>query len=142
MSRRRQERGAALVSVLILSALLIPLGGWVAFQARLDGALARNLGADLHALYVADAGLSHALSVVTGLSSASAVLANTASILPAAPVPFPRFPYAYQIETLPHGSNGIRLRSRGTGFDGTVKQLEAVVVWRDGRAQAWWREDL
>lgn len=142
MRRLRQERGAALVATLILAAVLLPVGAWMSLQARIDGVLTRSLRADVHAFYVADAGLNHALAAVAEVTSAAAALDGSMLVLPQGHVPFPGPPFGYRIEILPHGTDGVRLRSSGSGFDGTVKQLEAVVVWRDGRARAWWREAL
>jgi hypothetical protein len=115
--------------------------------------VARNLRADLHAFYVADAGLNHALSIVSRSPSAAAVVAGPDGVAgtaddggildaPAAQVPFPAAPYGYTVDAQPLANGGVRIRSLGVGWDGATKQLEAVVFWPAGEAVAWWREVL
>jgi hypothetical protein len=148
-----ERRGAALVSVMVLAAVLVPIGAWVALQARIDGALARNLRADLHAFYVADAGMSHALSVVSRAPSAAVALAGPDGLagttddggilgVPADHVTFPKAPYGYAVGAQAAGTDGIRLQSVGLGWDGATRQLEALVYWRAGKTVVWWREVL
>lgn len=147
------ERGSALVAVLILAAVMVPIGTWATWQARVDAAVARNLRGDLHSFYVADAGLNHALAVVTRLPSPAAALAGPDGVPgtaddggvvgPAAVrTIFPEAPYGYLLDVQAVGIDGVRIRSTGAGWDGATKQLEAVVFWRGGKAYRWWREIL
>jgi len=54
--------GNALITVMLATAVLMPLGAFAAMQARLDLLIHHHSRAALEAFYIAESGLEHALA--------------------------------------------------------------------------------
>lgn len=63
---RAGERGAALITAVLLSMLLLAAGGTLILTTTLTGTTARDSTAELQAYYAAEAGLSRTLEVLRG----------------------------------------------------------------------------
>src|SRR2546422_8298963 len=78
---RKDERGAALISVLLLSLLLLTAGGILILTTSMTGTNAVNATAETQAYYAAEAGLQATLDVLRG-NVAPNPLFNTSSPTP------------------------------------------------------------
>lgn len=139
--------------MILLTAALLPLGAWLSLQARIDSEIARNIRGDLHAFYVAEAGIARALAILDTLPSAAVALLGPDGVsgtpddggliaAPATAIFFPESPYFYTLTVEPAGADMVRVHSTAHGWGGAVKQLEVVVLWRAGQLRSWWREVL
>jgi hypothetical protein len=63
---RTGERGAALITALLLSLLLLAAGGTLILTATMTGLTARDSTAEMQAYYAAEAGVARALEVLRG----------------------------------------------------------------------------
>jgi type II secretory pathway component PulK len=63
-SDRRNERGAALISVLLISALLLSAGGVLLLTTSMSATNAIDATAEMQAYYAAEAGLQRTLNVM------------------------------------------------------------------------------
>ena len=50
---------------------------------------------------------------------------------------FPETPYSYSVAVEAAGTDMVRVHSTGQGWDGAVKQLDAIIQWRDGTVRTW-----
>lgn len=73
---RRHERGAALISVLLIATLLLSAGGMLILSSTMTATNAVDATAELHAYYGAEAGLQAALNVLEGNGPASSPAAT------------------------------------------------------------------
>src|ERR1044071_619023 len=64
--RRAGEKGAALITALLLSLLLLAAGGTLILTATMTGITARDSTAEMQAYYAAEAGVARALEVLRG----------------------------------------------------------------------------
>lgn len=62
--RQRGERGAALISTLLISTLLLTAGGAVILTTSMSGTNSVSATSEMHAYYAAEAGLQNALNVL------------------------------------------------------------------------------
>ena len=146
MDSLRNQHGSSLVATLIVATVLLPIGGWMFMQTRADFFVARNLRAELEAVYVADAGVSHAVAQIDADGSFARLLtARSTGVSPFgnAPPPFPAAPLHYEVLVAPLDSTTLRVTSTGYGRDGANKRVEALLR-RDagGHLQVCWHEDL
>lgn len=66
LESRATERGAALITAVLLSLLLLAAGGTLILTATMTGITARDSTAEMQAYYAAEAGLSRTLEVLRG----------------------------------------------------------------------------
>ena len=64
---RAGERGAALITAVLLSMLLLAAGGTLVLTATMTGLTARDSTAEMQAYYAAEAGISRVLEERSGL---------------------------------------------------------------------------
>jgi hypothetical protein len=135
----RNQRGIALVAVLVIAAVALPLSAFLALQALIDLRIGQNLRSATETFYVAEAGLQHALAQLRPAASFDLILAGpdgvggTADdgVFPfagGAPASFPRAPLRYEVSAALADDGSLRLRSRGIGADGAEKIVEARVA--------------
>jgi len=131
-------RGSALVAVMGLTALLLPLGAFVALQARMDLLMQRNLCAEIEAFYVAEAGLEHAVAEIQPGTSFDALLAGPDRLRgtpddggfpfsEGSPSPFPTLPLRYDVRVAQRQDGWLDVTSSGNGRNGAVKVVGAIV---------------
>ena len=63
---RAGERGAALITAVLLSLLLLAAGGTLILTATMTGITARDSTAEMQAYYAAEAGIARTLEVLRG----------------------------------------------------------------------------
>jgi len=126
------------VAVLGVLALLLPLGVMAALHARMDLLMQRNLGAEIEAFYVAEAGLEHAVAEISPGVSFEAWLVGpdrrrgTADdgVFPfdeGAPAAFPAAPLHYVVRVAERPDGGLDVTSTGSGRNGAMKVIAAIV---------------
>lgn len=142
--RRLGERGSAIISVLGWLLLLLPLAVWVSTAALVDVLQAQNARRAASAFYVAEAGLDRALAWVASQPSAEhayrgpdgrAGSEDDGGVfgLPGQFVPFgEEAATGYQVWLVFLDSAAVRVRSRGRGWGGGNRTVEAIVRWNDG----------
>src|SRR5215210_2714073 len=64
--RRAGERGAALITAVLLSLLLLAAGGVLILTSTMTGITARDSTAEMQAYYAAEAGIARTLEVLRG----------------------------------------------------------------------------
>src|SRR5918994_717245 len=64
--RRAGEKGAALITAVLLSLLLLAAGGTLILTATMTGLTARDSTAEMQAYYAAEAGVARTLEVLRG----------------------------------------------------------------------------
>src|SRR5215211_5783636 len=64
--RRAGERGAALITAVLLSLLLLAAGGILILTSTMTGITARDSTAEMQAYYAAEAGVARTLEVLRG----------------------------------------------------------------------------
>jgi hypothetical protein len=130
--------GSALIAVLGLMTLLLPLGTFVALQARMDLLMQRNLRAEIEAFYVAEAGIEHAVAEIMPGTSFDAVLAGPDRVEGTAddgvfpfsegpPAPFPAAPLRYDVHVARRQDGWLDVTSSGSGRNGAMKAIAAIV---------------
>ncbi|MBI3785339.1 MAG: hypothetical protein HY270_18255 [Deltaproteobacteria bacterium] len=146
MSRLSSQRGAALVAALSIAIILLPVGGWMLMQTRGDFLVSRNLRGEMEALYVADAGVAHAVAQIEADGSFTRLLAvrnSGVSPFASAPAAFPESPFRYDVVVAPAAAGTLRILSTGYGRNGANKRVEALLQHdASGHLQLRWREDL
>jgi hypothetical protein len=65
-NKRHNERGAALITAVLLSMLLLAAGGILILTTSMTGVTARDSTAEMQAYYAAEAGVASALEVIRG----------------------------------------------------------------------------
>src|ERR1041384_1229330 len=82
-ARRAGEKGAALITAVLLSMLLLAAGGTLVLTSTMTGITARDSTAEMQAYYAAEAGVARVLEVVRGnvQSSPSGTRATFANIV-------------------------------------------------------------
>jgi hypothetical protein len=65
-NNRRSERGAALITAVLLSMLMLAAGGALIMTSTMSGLTARDSTAEMQAYYAAEAGVARALEVLRG----------------------------------------------------------------------------
>ena len=63
---RGGEKGAALITAVLLSMLLLAAGGTLVLTATMTGITARDSTAEMQAYYAAEAGIARSLEVIRG----------------------------------------------------------------------------
>ncbi len=131
------ERGVALITVLLLLLIVTPLAAMAFLQARTDWLLERNLLAEQEAFYVAEAGLEHAVgsippgALLASLWTGRDGIAGTADdgAFPfegGLPAPFPHPPFRYDVR-VERRDRGVGLVSTGLGRHGAQKTVRGIV---------------
>src|ERR1043166_6410598 len=65
-AKRAGEKGAALVTAVLLSMLLLAAGGTLVLTSTMTGITARDSTAEMQAYYAAEAGVARVLEVIRG----------------------------------------------------------------------------
>lgn len=136
--RRRGERGQALLTALIATALLLPLGAFAVMQARLDFLVQHHTRAASETLAVAESGLEHARADLARDPRFERLLAGpdrragTADdgVYPFAqppPAVFPAAPFHYDVRVAPVTADRVEVVARGWGPLGTVRAVAVAV---------------
>lgn len=149
--RRQDERGAALASVLLSMALLLPLGALAVLQSRTSLLTQQSLRGDVEALYAAEAGLACAFSRLDDGDDLEALAAGPDRIPHNADDGLPPFalecgadlpaPLGYEVR-FERTASGIAIVSRGRGTRAAARVVE-LHIGRDssGRLERrGWRE--
>lgn len=136
---RTAERGHALITALIATALLLPLGAFAVMQARLDFLVQHHTRAASEALAIAEAGLEQALADCARdprfdrLSLGPDGRAGTGddgqypfAIPP--PAFFPAAPYRYEVRVAALSADRLEIHARGYGVLGSVRGVAAAVL--------------
>src|SRR5258706_13553918 len=71
LRKRTGERGAALITALLLSTLLLGAGGTLVLTTSMTAVLAADSNAEMQAYYAAEAGLARTLNVLRGNESSN-----------------------------------------------------------------------
>jgi hypothetical protein len=137
--RERREAGNALVSVMLFTAALLPLGAFAALQAQLDLVIEHRTRAATEAFEVAESGLAHALADLAAAPEFERLergpdgvrgTGDDAEYPFAAPPPqfFPRPPMHYDVEVEALDSDVVEIVSHGTGNYLAARTVAASVV--------------
>jgi hypothetical protein len=131
------ERGVALITVLLLLLIITPLAAMAFLQAHTDWLLERNLLAEQEAFYVAEAGLEHAVGSIRPGTPVASLWTGPDGIEGTAddgvfafeggtPAPFPDPPLRYDVR-VERRDRGVGLVSTGLGRHGTQKTVRGIV---------------
>jgi len=137
-ARITSEAGNALVTTLIVTASVAPLGAFALMQARLDLLLQHNTRDALELFYVAESGLEHALAdlardpvfdrLLAGPDGRAGTADDREFPFQAPPPPvFPSAPLRYQVEVEPRSPGLVDIIARGFG-NGTAAHAVAASV--------------
>lgn len=132
------ERGHALLTALIATALLLPLGAFAVLQARLDFLVQHYGRAASEALAVAESGLEHALADLARDPRFERLLAGPDGragtpddgeypFVQAPPAFFPAAPFRYDVRVAPQAADRVEIVARGYGQLGSVRGVAAAV---------------
>jgi hypothetical protein len=136
--RRRTQRGQALITALIATALLLPLGAFAVLQARLDFLVQHYTRAASEAFTVAESGLEHALADLTRDPRFDRLLAGPDRRPGTAddgeypfpqppPAFFPAAPFHYDVRVTAQAADRVEIVARGYGALGSVRGVAAAV---------------
>jgi len=128
--RLRTDRGYALISVLLTTAVLLPLGAFAVMQARLDALVAQRTRLAATTLAVAESGLEHALADLSHDPRFDRLPAGDGGEFPfrdAPPEAFPAPPFRYQVRVVAAGADGAEIVAHGRGPFGAVRAVAASV---------------
>lgn len=136
--RLRREHGQALLTALIATALLLPLGALAMLQARLDFLVQHYTRAASETFAVAESGLEHARADLARDPRFERLLAGPDRRLGTAddgeypfaqppPAFFPVAPFRYQVRVAPQTADRVEIVARGYGPLGTVRGVAAAV---------------
>jgi hypothetical protein len=128
-----------MVAALGFTLLLLPLGAFVALQARMDLLIQRNLRAEIEVFYVAEAGLEHAVAEIAPGTSFDAILAGPDRALGTAddgvfpfsegpPAPFPTASFHYDVHITQRRAGVLDLISSSGGRTGATKVISAILT--------------
>ncbi len=137
--RPHGQAGHALLSALIATALLLPLGAFAVLQARLDFLVQHHTRAASEALAIAEAGLEQALADFARdprferLTRGPDGQAGTGDdgVYPFASEPpafFPAAPRRYEVRVAALAADRVEIVSRGYGVLGSVRGVAAAVL--------------
>ena len=132
------EDGHALITALIATALLLPLGAFAVLQARLDFLVQHYTRAASEAFAVADSGLEHALADLARDPRFERLLAGPDRRAGTAddgeypfaqppPAFFPAAPFHYDVRVAPQAADRVEIVSRGYGRIGSLRGVAAAV---------------
>jgi hypothetical protein len=132
------EGGQALVTALIATALLLPLGAFAVMQARLDFVLQHHTRVASETFAVAESGLEHARADLARDPRFERLLAGPDRRAGTAddgeypfaqppPAFFPAAPFRYDVRVAPLGADHVEIVSRGSGPLGAVRGVAAAV---------------
>lgn len=132
------ERGHALITALIATALLLPLGAFAVMQARLDFLVQHHARAASETFAVAESGLEHALADLARDPSFERLLigpdrrAGTADdgeypFAQPPPAFFPAPPWRYDVRVAAQAADRVEIVARGYGALGSVRGVAAAV---------------
>lgn len=132
------QRGHALITALIATALLLPLGAFAVLQARLDFLIQHYTRAASEAFAIAESGLEHALADLARdprferLTAGPDSRAGTADdgeypFLQSPPSFFPAAPFRYDVRVAVQAADRVEIVSRGYGVLGSVRGVAAAV---------------
>ncbi len=155
MSRRWSDpEGAALVLVLGWVSLLLPATLWIATAAWIELLQAQNARRATSAFYVAEAGLDRALAWVAQKRSAEEALRGPDGAqgtfddggvfgVPGQFIPFGPAGEGYEVTVSPVDATAVRVQSRGVGWGGGTRAVEAIVHWtQSGEVNVHWNEEF
>lgn len=136
--RRLGQEGHALLTALIATALLLPLGAFAVMQARLDFLIAHHTRAASETFAVAEAGLDHALADLARAPRFERLLAgpdrragtgDDGEYPFAQPPPawFPAAPFRYEVRVAARAADRVEIESRGYGPLGALRGVAAAV---------------
>ena len=132
------QRGQALISALLTTAVLLPLGAFAVMQARLDAQLAQRTRTAAETLAVAESGLEHALAelgrdpryerLLLG-ADGRAGTSDDGEFPFATPPPaaFPAAPFRYEVRVAAIDAEHLELTARGVGPFGAVRAVAAAL---------------
>ena len=133
-----REDGHALLTALIATALLLPLGAFAVLQARLDFLVQHYTRAASEAFAVAESGLEHALADLTRDPRFERLLAGPDRragtpddgeypFAQAPPAFFPGAPFHYDVRVAPQAADRVEIVARGYGLLGSLRGVAAAV---------------
>ena len=132
------QEGHAILTALIATALLLPLGAFAVMQARLDFLIAHHTRAASETFAVAEAGLDRALADLARAPRFERLLAGPDRRVGtgddgeypfAEPPPawFPAAPFRYEVRVAVRGADRVEIEARGHGPLGAVRGVAAAV---------------
>jgi len=135
---RDHERGSALVASILILALVAAVTAATLWLTRSELWVAGSARAFLQARYSAEAGVWHALALLSPGTDFAALVAGTGGVSdPAAPGPlplpggglvaFPGPPFGYVVTAHAAGFERVRLRSSATAVRGARRSVDATV---------------
>jgi hypothetical protein len=130
------EEGSALVIVMLVSSLLLVLGGVLMLSATTETHVAANVRNGTEALHAADAGLERAIADLAGLADWDAVLAGAASSFVDGAPGARRLPDGAAID-LREATNELRCGTRVACTDAAMDGVTAERPW--GRNNPRWQ---
>lgn len=127
-----------MITALIATALLLPLGAFAVMQARLDFLVAHHTRAASETFAVAEAGLEYALADLARTPRFDRLLAGPDRrtgngddgeypFAQAPPAWFPAAPFRYEVRVAARGADRVEIESRGYGPLGAVRGVAAAV---------------
>ena len=136
--RWREERGHALITALLATAVLLPLGAFAVMQARLDFLVQHYTRAASETFAVAESGLEHARADLARDPRFERLLAGPDRRAGTAddgeypfaqppPAFFPAAPFRYDVRVAPQAADRVEIVARGYGPLGTVRGVAAAV---------------
>ncbi|MBX3023468.1 hypothetical protein KF840_01020 [bacterium] len=136
--RGGNERGHALLTALIATALLLPLGAFAVMQARLDFLVQHYARAASETFAVAESGLEHALADLARDPRFERLLAGPDGRLGTAddgdypfaqppPAFFPAAPSRYDVRVAAQTAERVEIVARGYGALGSVRGVASAV---------------
>jgi hypothetical protein len=137
-ARRNRESGHALITALIATALLMPLGAFAVMQARLDFLVQHHTRAASETFAVAESGLEHALADLTRDPRFDRLLAGPDRrtgtpddgeypFAAAPPAFFPAAPFRYDVRVAAQAADRVEVVSRGYGQLASIRGVAAAV---------------
>ena len=137
-THRNRENGHALITALIATALLLPLGTFAVLQARLDFLVQHHTRAASETFAVAESGLEHALADLTRDPRFDRLLAGPDRrtgtpddgeypFAAAPPTFFPAAPFHYDVRVAMQAADRVEVVARGYGQLVSIRGVAAAV---------------
>lgn len=135
----RAQAGSALITTMIVAAVLLVIGAFAVLQARLDLLVQRHTRAAVETFYVAEAGLEHALADLATDPRFERLLAGEDGIAGTGddgsypfrdgpPDFFPRAPFRYDVRVEAIDEGTVEIVSRGLGAGPATRSVTAPVL--------------
>ena len=134
-----RQAGSALITTMIVSAMLLAIGAFAVMQARLDLLVQHHTRAAVETFYVAEAGLEHALADLSSDPRFDRLLVGADGVAGTdddgsypfrngPPDFFPHAPFRYDVRVETVDENTAEIVSRGIGVGPATRTVSAPVL--------------